>query len=315
MSTRFSLSGSVTRGVEQPLLEQEQALAQMLDQADAVLIGAGAGLSTAAGFTYSGERFTRYFWDFEQRFGIHDMYSGGFYPFPDDETRWAWWSRNIYYNRYVPAPKPTYRELLSLVRYRDYFVLTTNVDHQFQRAGFDKQRLFYTQGDYGLFQSTNPTLQKTYDNEDWVMAALEAQGFVRDEGGIFQPPVNGRLSTRIPTKLIPTCPDDGSAVTTNLRIDDGFVQDQGWYQASDRYHDFVRRHTGGQMLYLELGVGMNTPAIIKFPFWQATLDNAQARYACVNLGEAYCPVEIADRSLCVSHDIAQVVADLARRLD
>ena len=200
-------------------------LREEINTADAIIIGAGAGLSTSAGFTYSGERFDRYFFDFARKFGITDMYSGGFYPFPDAETHWAWWARHIYFNRYIDAPKPVYKELLDLVRNKDYFVITTNVDHQFQRAGFDKSRLFYTQGDYGLFQSVRASNQKTYDNEEWVMKAMEAQGFIRDENGVFCVPEDGKLLMRIPSDLIPKCPDDGNDVTTNLRADMSFVED------------------------------------------------------------------------------------------
>ena len=203
-------------------------LKKEINTVDAVVIGAGSGLSTSAGLTYSGERFKRYFYDFAKRFGIRDIYSGGFYPFPDAETRWAWWSRHIYFNRYIDAPKPVYKELLELVKDKDYFVITTNVDHQFQKAGFDKKRLFYTQGDYSLFQTVDGRNGRTYDNEEWVMKAMETQGFVRDEDGIFQVPADGKITMRIPTELIPKCPDDDSDVTMNLRADDTFVEDEGW---------------------------------------------------------------------------------------
>ena len=206
--------------------EQIERLKKEIESANAIVIGAGAGLSTAAGLTYSGERFEKYFGDFAARFGIQDMYSGGFYPFPDEETRWAWWARHIYYNRYIDPPKDVYGKLLALVQDKDYFVITTNVDHQFQRAGFDKKRLFYTQGDYGLFQSMNPTIKKTYDNAEWVMQAMEAQGFEKDADGVCQIPQNG-VSMKIPTALIPKCPDDGSDMTMNLRADDSFVEDEG----------------------------------------------------------------------------------------
>ncbi len=207
-------------GMTEGKLSRDEAIARLkteIETADAIVIGAGAGLSTAAGFTYSGERYEKYFGDFAARFGIRDMYSGGFYPFPDAETRWAWWARHIYYNRYVPAPKPVYDDLRKLVQDKDYFVITTNVDHQFQRAGFDKKRLFYTQGDYGLFQSVDPAIRKTYDNEEWVMKAMEAQGFARNEEGICDLPEEGSISMRIPTELIPKCPDDGSEVTPTAR--------------------------------------------------------------------------------------------------
>ena len=289
-----------------------ESLKREIESADAIVIGAGAGLSTSAGLTYSGERFERYFFDFAKMFGIRDMYSGGFYPFPDDETRWAWWARNIYYNRYIDAPKPVYQELLELVKGRDYFMITTNVDHQFQRAGFDKKRLFYTQGDYGLFQSVNPGIQETFDNEEWVMKAMEAQGFVRDGAGVFQVPEDGKLSMKIPSGLIPVCPVDGSEVVMNLRVDDSFVEDEGWHRASAAYADFLRRHENLHTLYLELGVGANTPMIVKYPFWQMVMANEKAVYACLNYGEAFCPEEIEDRSICIDGDIGEILAAVKR---
>ncbi len=290
--------------------EQIAKLKEELRTADAVVVGAGSGLSTSAGLTYSGERFNRYFYDFAERFGIRDIYSGGFYPFPDEETRWAWWARHIYFNRYIDAPKPVYKELLELVKDRDYFVITTNVDHQFQKAGFDKKRLFYTQGDYGLFQTVDGENGKTYDNEEWVMKAMEAQGFVKDSKGVFQVPEDGRLSMSIPKKLIPKCPDDGSDVTMNLRADDTFVEDEGWHRASAAYSDFLRRHEGLHVLYLELGVGANTPVIIKYPFWKMTMANDKAVYACLNYGETFCPGGIENRSICIDGDIGEVFAHI-----
>ena len=267
-----------------------ERLKEALEQADAVLIGAGAGLSTSAGFTYSGERFERYFSDFEAKYGFRDMYTGGFYPYQSLEEHWAYWSRYIFINRYMDAPKPVYGDLLALVRDKDYFVLTTNVDHCFQKAGFDKHRLFYTQGDYGLFQCGEPCCAKTYDNEAAVREMMERQ-----------------KDMRIPSKLIPRCPVCGRPMTMNLRADDTFVQDDGWYQAAGRYDDFVRRHRGLRVLYLELGVGFNTPGIIKYNFWRATAENKKAAYACVNFGEAYAPREIEDRAVCISDDIGDVL--------
>ena len=300
-------------GMTEGNLSRDKAIARLkmeIVTADAIVIGAGAGLSTAAGFTYSGERFQKYFGDFAARFGIRDMYSGGFYPFPDEETRWAWWARHIYYNRYVPAPKPVYDDLRKLVQDKDYFVITTNVDHQFQRAGFDKKRLFYTQGDYGLFQSVDPAIRKTYDNEEWVMKAMEAQGFVRNAEGIFDLPEEGSISMRIPTELIPKCPDDGSDVTMNLRADDSFVEDEGWHRASAAYGDYLRRHERLHVLFLEIGIGMNTPVICKYPFWQMTNDNPKAVYACLNFNEAYCPVQIEKQSVCINGDSGDVIRQL-----
>ncbi|MBQ8128750.1 MAG: hypothetical protein IJ175_00705 [Clostridia bacterium] len=290
--------------------EQIERLRAELKTADAIVVGAGAGLSTSAGFVYSGERFMRYFPDFAARFGITDMYSGGFYPFPDEETYWAWWSRNIYCNRYVMPPKPVYENLLRLVTGKEYFVITTNVDHLFQKAGFDKQRLFYTQGDYGLFQGRHPAVQKTWDNEAWVMQAMAAQGFVRDAEGVFVLPEDGRVSLRIPSSLIPRDPLDGGPVVPNLRVDDSFVEDEGWHRASAAYADFLRQHDGQHVLYLEIGVGSNTPVIIKYPFWQMTNDNPKAVYCCLNYNEACCPKQIEDRSLCIDGDTGTLLAHL-----
>ena len=270
-----------------------EGLRSALKTADAILIGAGAGLSASAGQTYSGERFERYFSDFYQKYGISDMYSGGFYPFGTLEEYWAWWSRHIFYNRYVDAPIPVYRELLSLVEGKDYFVLTTNVDHQFQRAGFDKQRLFYTQGDYGLWQCSKACHNRTYDNELLVRQMVARQ---RD--------------MKIPTELVPHCPVCGAPLTMNLRCDDTFVQDRGWYAAAERYSNFVRQHSHGKILYLELGVGTNTPGIIKYPFWKFTLENPEAVYACINQGQAYAPREISERSICLDADIHTVLRTL-----
>ena len=299
----------ITRGTG----SRQENLERLRDEirtADDIMIGAGAGLSTAAGFTYSGERFDKYFFDFAERFGIRDMYSGGFYLFPDNETRWAWWARHIYFNRYVEAPKPVYRDLYELVKDKDYFVITTNVDHQFQNAGFDKKRLFYTQGDYGLFQSVNPQIQKTYDNEERVMQAMEAQGFVQNEDGVFDVPADRKISMRIPTGLIPKCPDDGSDMIMNLRSDDSFVEDEGWHRASAAYSDFLKKHEGLRVLFLEIGIGSNTPVIIKYPFWQMTNDNKNAVYACLNYNEAYCPKQIEKRSIVIEGDSGEVIRQL-----
>lgn len=287
--------------------ERIARLKQEIEMSDAIVIGAGAGLSASAGLTYSGERFERYFFDFAKKYGIHDIYTGGFYPFPDAETRWAWWARHIYFNRYIEPPRPVYRKLLTLVKDKDYFAITTNVDHQFLRAGFDQKRLFCTQGDYGLFQTVDGRNGKTYDNEEWVIKAMAAQGFVKDADGVFRVPEDGKITMRIPAELIPKCPDDGADLTMNLRADDSFAEDAGWHRASAAYSDFLHRHENLRVLYLELGVGGNTPVIVKYPFWQMTLANKNAVYACVNYGEAFCPREIADRSICIDGDIGEVL--------
>ena len=284
-----------------------------LETADAVVIGAGAGLSTAAGLTYSGERFEKIFFDFIERFGIPDMYSGGFWPFPDAETRWAWWARHIYFNRYIDPPKPVYADLLAAVKDKDCFVITTNVDHQFRRAGFARSRLFYTQGDYGLFQDAQGRGGRTWDNEDWVMLAMEAQGFVRNEYGVFRVPDDQKLSMRIPHDLIPKDPLTGRDVAMNLRADDSFVEDEGWHRASANYAAFLRQQEGRHVLFWEMGVGNNTPVIIKYPFWAMTAENPRAVYACLNRSKAACPNAIKDRSICIGGDIGDALNGLKQK--
>lgn len=261
--------------------------------ADAIVIGAGAGMSAAAGLSYTGERFEKYFSDFHQKYGITDMYAGGFYPYKTPEEFWAWWSRHIFINRYDAPAGSSYLDLLKLVADRDYFVITTNVDHQFQRVGFDKDRLFYTQGDYGLWQCSKPCHNKTYDNEEAVRRM-----------------VAGQRDMRIPAALVPRCPVCGAPMTMNLRCDDRFVQDEGWTAASGRYQDFLRRHEGLHILFLELGVGGSTPGIIKYPFWQMTMQNPNAVYACLNLKEAVAPQEIVGQSICIQGDIGEVLESL-----
>lgn len=286
-------SRNVTRPSTGACSGQIERLKAELETADAVIIGAGAGLSTAAGFTYSGRRFEENFPDFIKKYGFQDMYSAGFYPFGSAEEHWAYWSRYIYINRYVDGDNGTYKRLFELVKDKDYFVLTTNVDHQFQKAGFDKKRLFYTQGDYGLFQCSEPCHNATYDNEAAIRAMVARQA-----------------DMKIPAELIPHCPVCGKPMTMNLRADDSFVQDEGWYRASKRYSDFLRRHEGRHILFLELGVGMNTPVIIKYPFLQMTARNPKAIYACINYGEAFAPSAIEKQSICINGDIGEVLKKL-----
>ena len=288
------LQTRITRSTKNGL-EQIEKLKKELARAEAVIIGAGAGLSAAAGFTYSGERFARYFSDFEKKYGFRDMYSGGFYPYRTLEEHWAYWSRYIYINRYMDAQKLVYDRLLDLVKDKDYFVITTNVDHCFQKAGFDKKRLFYTQGDYGLFQCSEPCCQETFENERSIRKMMESQ-----------------QDMRIPSELLPTCPHCGKPLTMNLRSDDKFVEDEGWHLAAKRHNDFVRSKKELRILFLELGVGYNTPGIIKYPFWQMTAENPKAMYACINNGEAMCPKEIERQAVCIDGDIGVVLEDLGK---
>ena len=274
-------------------IEKIRKLGKALEEAEAVIIGAGAGLSASAGFVYTGERFQAYFSDFEEKYGFHDMYSGGFYPYKTLEEYWAYWSRYIYLNRYMDPPKSVYEDLLELIKDKDYFVLTTNVDHCFQKAGFEKERLFYTQGDYGLFQCSEPCCQETWDNEEIIGEMIRRQDHMK-----------------IPRNLVPHCPHCGKPLTMNLRADDTFVQDEGWYQASRRYSRFLTEHQNEKILFLELGVGYNTPVIIKYPFWQMTAKNPRAVYACVNYGDAAAPGEIAKQAICIDRDIGDVLKKL-----
>lgn len=283
---------SITKSTEKYSVQIER-LKKAIENADSIVVGAGAGLSTSAGFVYTGERFKKYFSDFEQKYGFHNMYSGGFYPYETPEEFWAYWSRYIYVNRYMDAPKPVYNELLELVKDKDYFVITTNVDHCFQKAGFDKKRLFYTQGDYGLFQCSEPCDTDTYENEKIIRRMMDEQ-----------------KNMKIPTELIPKCPICGKPLTMNLRSDDKFVEDEGWLKASERYENFLRTRQNQSVLFLELGVGYNTPVIIKYPFWQMTAKNPKATYACINYGEAVCPREIERQSICIDSDIGAALKDL-----
>lgn len=285
-------------------------LKKQLSAAEAVIIGAGAGLSASAGFTYTGERFDRYFQDFGEKYGFDDMYSGGFYPYKTLEAYWAFWSRYIWINRYQNAPKPAYHDLLELVKGKDYFVLTTNVDHQFQKAGFDKERLFYTQGDYGLWQCSEPCHKLTYDNEAQVRKMAESQGFEIDGSGELYLPQGVRPAMEIPLELIPRCPKCGKPLTMNLRADETFVEDAGWHAASKRYAAFLQNHRDRPMLFLELGTGYNTPGIIKYSFWQMAYRWQEAVYACINQGEAYAPAELGTKALCVDEDIGEVLRAL-----
>ena len=285
-------------------------LKQELNTADAVVIGAGAGLSASAGFSYTGERFQKYFGDFIAKYGFRDMYSGGFYPFDSLEEHWAYWSRYIYINRYLDAPKPVYNRLYELVKNRDYFVLTTNVDHQFQKAGFDKHRLFYTQGDYGLWQCSVPCHNETYDNEAAVRKMVAAQGFAFAKDGDLYVPDGIKLKMEVPSELIPYCPHCHKPMSMNLRADDTFVEDMGWHHAAEQYEGFLQNHRNQKVLFLELAVGYNTPSIVKYSFWRMTHDWPDATYACLNYGEAYAPDEIKRKSICVNGDVGEILTAL-----
>lgn len=300
-------SGKVAYGNTENGIEK---LRDALDQAETVLLGAGAGLSTSAGFVYTGDRLERYFGDFVRKYHFRDMYSGGFYPFNTPQEHWAYWSRYIYINRYMNPPKPVYEDLFKLVKDKDYFVITTNVDHCFQKAGYDKQRLFYTQGDYGLWQCSKPCHLATYDNAQTVRKMVEAQGFIIAENGDLTLPKGAALKMTVPTELVPRCPRCGRPMSMNLRADDTFVEDENWHVHAKLYSDYLDEHRDSKTVFLDLGTGVNTPTIVKVPFMQMTQEWPDATYVCLNLGEAFTPVEIQDRSICINDDIGDVLKQL-----
>lgn len=271
---------------------EAKVVADAMRLADFVVVGAGAGLSASAGYDYEGPMFKNAFADFIKKYGITDGYGGGFYPYPTPNEFWAFFSRLIYLYRYTDPPKDTYKLLLMLLEGKDYFVITTNVDHCFQKAGFDKKRLFYTQGDYGLWQCSKPCSDKTYDNREVVARMVKEQ-----------------KDCAVPQYLLPVCPLCGAPMTTNLRCDDKFAEDDGWREARDRYHAFLDKAAGKNTLFLELGVGYDTPGVIKYPFWRMTAENPSARFISVNIGETFVPGEIADRSLVVKGDIHLLLSE------
>ena len=273
--------------------EKIEHLKQLIESAEHIVIGAGSGLSTAAGFTYSGKRFEENFESFIQQYGLKDMYSAGFYPFPTQEEKWAYWSRHIYVNRYDVEKGKPYLDLLELISGKDYFVLTTNVDHQFQLCGFDPERIFATQGDYGLFQCAKACHKKLYDNEKIVREMIKEQS-----------------DCKIPSSLVPKCPVCGGNMEVNLRCDQYFVEDENWEKASQRYHHYLAKNKNEKILFLELGVGGNTPVIIKYSFWKMTSQWRKSFYACINLNEMWVPEEIRRKSLCIHGDIKEILSIL-----
>ena len=268
-------------------------LKKLIKETDTILIGAGAGLSTSAGMLYSGKEFETNFSDFIKKYNFKDLYSASFYEFKDQQEFWAFWSRLIHYERYSMPPKPVYQNLYKIIKDKNYFVITTNVDHFFQRTGFDKKKLFYTQGDYGLFQCKKPCHKKNYDNEKQIEEMFKNQ-----------------KNMKIPENLIPICPVCKGTMYPNLRGGDYFVEDDGWNEAAERYNEFLKKNKKGKILILDLGSGMNTPSIFKFPFMEMTYNNKNAVYVSINLGEAFCFEEIENQSICINKDIGEVLLKL-----
>ena len=285
-----------------------EKVVSLISSSKAILIGAGAGLSTSSGFDSSGEIFHKYFFDFEKKYKITDKYSGSFYPFPKKSEFWAFMSRNIYLMRFSGSPKKTYNILYEIFKDKNYFILTTNVDHLFQKAGFDKNRMYYMQGDMGLLQCKKPCHLKNYENYDLIKDMLIDQGFSFDSNGELV--VGNNIKSEINEKLIPKCPVCGGEMDFNLRIGNNFVEDNGWHKHKKLYADFVTKYKNDDILYIELCVGYNTPAIIKYNFWNRVNNNKKARFISINLEESDVPNEIKDRSLVISGDADKIINEI-----
>ena len=288
-------------------------LISYISASKAIILGVGAGLSTSAGLNLSGERFKKYFFDFHKKYGIKDMYSGSFYPYSKKSEYWAFMSRNIYLNRFAPIPKTTYNILFEIFKDTNYFILTTNVDHIFQRVGFDKNRLYYMQGDMGLLQCKKPCHMKNYDNYNIIKEMLLDQGFTIDENGELL--VGKNIKTEINEKIIPKCPYCGGEMDFNLRIGNNFVQDNGWYKHQKLYTDFIDKYKNDDILYIELCVGYNTPSIIKYNFWNQVNNNKKAKFISINLEESDIPQNIKNRSLILTGDADEILRKIYKLLN
>ncbi len=283
-----------------PYEEQIKAAADAIEKADSIVIGAGAGASTAAGLTYSGKRFTDHFAEFIEKYGsmyMSDMYSAGFYPFPTQEAKWGYWSKHSMINRFEPPALPLYGQLYKIVEKKDYFVLTTNVDHQFQKAGFAEERIFATQGDYGEIQCEKGCHPKVYPAEK-----------------IFRQMDQARKDCLVPTYMVPRCPVCGGNMTMHLRCDNHFVEDEAWHEAADRYADFLNGLSGKRVVLLELGVGFNTPVIIRLPFEKMAKENRNITLIRLNLDEAVVPESLGARAIGINADMKKSVEELYERL-
>jgi len=270
----------------------EQSIAR-IKAADKIIIGAGSGLSTAAGLNYGGKRFQDNFADFISTYPLSDMYSAAFYPFATPEERWAYFSRHILINRFnAPVGQP-YKDLLEVVQTKDHFVLTTNVDAQFQRAGFNTSKLFATQGDYGMFQCSKPCNNTLYHNHKMVndMAAQQS-------------------NCKIPSALIPICPNCGEALEPHLRKDQYFVENDDWHTANNNYINYVRQIKQEKVVFLELGVGFNTPSIIRWPFEQLSKQVTNACLIRVNMDDVQANYQISDQSILCQGDIAEFITGI-----
>lgn len=280
--------------------EQIRHSAELIKDADAIIIGAGAGASTAAGIEYGGKRFTDNFAEFIKKYGGHymtDMYSAGFYPFPTEEAKWGYWSKHALINCIDIPALPFYKELYEIVKDKDYFVLTTNVDHQFYKAGFADERIFATQGDYSEIQCERACHQKVYNAEE-----------------LFKKMDASRKDCLIPTELVPHCPVCGGKMTMHLRCDNYFVEDEKWHESADRYADFLEQNKDKKVVLLELGVGFNTPVIIRFPFEKLVRERDKYSLIRLNMNEAVIPESFKKRAVGIGGDMAEAVNDIKRML-
>ncbi len=266
-----------------------------INQADFILLGGGAGLSAAAGIKYSGPRFTENFGPFIKKYGLTDMYSAGFYPFKTEEERWAYWSKHISINRYEPDATPLYKDLFKLVRDRDYFVITTNVESQFMKAGFSPDKLFEVQGNYGELQCTKGCHQKSYPNES-----------------IIKEMVNKTVDCKIQSDLVPKCPVCGGKMDPHLRINQYFVQDENWYEMNQAYNEFLQKTKGKKIIYMELGIGFNTPGIVRYPFERMTYENDHATLIRLNKDNPDGIEENKDKTIAFTEDMQEVVTKFMR---
>ncbi len=280
-----------------PYEEQIQEAAKAITDADYILIGAGAGLSAAAGLTYGGKRFTDLFPEFIEKYGVTDMYSACFYPFPSEEARWGYWSKHVYVNRIQPQALPLYQKVKELVRNKNYFVLTTNADHQFYKAGFGDNHIFATQGDYGLIQCKRGCHAKTYDDIEMMNQMHQA-----------------RRDCKIPSYMIPRCPVCGGPMEMNLRCDQYFVEAAAWHEAERRFGEFVDVCQDKKTVLLELGIGFNTPTIVRFPFEKLAGNHSNMTLVRLNLDEAIVPESLGKRAIGINADIQKSIGDIARHV-
>ena len=266
---------------------------KLINEADYILIGAGAGLSTAAGLEYSGESFEKNFKEFIEKYNFPDLYSASFYDFNTQEEKWAFFAKMISLNRFNKEPLKLYQELCSLVKEKDYFIITTNVDGQFEKAGFEKEKVFETQGDYAYLQCEIACHNKLYYNYDLVNEWLK-----------------NTEDCKIPSSLVPKCPVCGGNMEMNLRKDANFVQDENWYKQDKRYGEFLDKSQDKNLLLLEIGVGFNTPGIIRFPFEQMVYNNVNTHLVRINKDYAFVSKEIEDKTILFDEDTNKIVEDL-----